>query len=189
MNRYEVYEGGFLDIDVKVTESDRKTAVVYVRRSLFRRVGAPLGFRHSAADAYRCRLSCTAALTANWGAIVCACESSSRFYLRAACALPACVLFSALCALSGRYDKKRTTTDKTQWEVLDDTVYKFCFSNRISTLAHKKLAFSMCVSSAAAAMGGGAAAAAAAVAAGGIPPNKKHLRSPVRKRVSCFLSE
>lgn len=66
---YEVYEGGFLDIDVKVTEQDRKTSVLY--------------------------------------------------------------------------EKKRSTTDKTQWEVFDDTVYKICFSNRISTLAHKKLAFSV----------------------------------------------
>ena len=66
---YQVYEGGFLDIDVKVTEKDKKSSVLY--------------------------------------------------------------------------DKKRSTGDKTQWEVFDDTVYKFCFSNRISTLAHKKLAFAV----------------------------------------------
>jgi len=66
---YEVYEGGFLDIDVKVTENDRKSTVIY--------------------------------------------------------------------------EKKRSTTDKTQWEVFDATTYKICFSNRISTLAHKKIAFSV----------------------------------------------
>ena len=66
---YEVYEGGFLDIDVKVTEAEKKTSV--------------------------------------------------------------------------KYEKKRSTKDKTQWEVFEDTTYKICFSNRISTLAHKKLAFSV----------------------------------------------
>lgn len=65
---YEVYEGGFLDVDVKVTESGKDGV---------------------------------------------------------------------------KYEKKRSTSGKEQWEVFDNTEYKICFSNRISTLAHKKLAFTV----------------------------------------------
>jgi len=41
------------------------------------------------------------------------------------------------------FEKSRTTNGKTSWEVLDDLEYELCFSNQISTLAHKKLFFAI----------------------------------------------